>query len=347
VLANKVHVRPASVFDFEMLKATLPPDPKRPRKYRQEGLDTKAVDRFLAAHAKDRPGQPLCLILADSGPHVLWEKNRTYDPAKLALPPYLIDTPKTRAALADYYQDITSVDARLGEVLESLRRHGYEGETLFLYVSDQGSEWPRCKWTVYDTGLLVPFVVRWPGRVRPGAVSDALVSLVDVLPTFLDVAGGKPPGQPAHRSRGGLDGRSFKDVLLGRAKGGREHVFATHTDDGEMNRFPQRSVRDRRYHYVLNLHPEREWTTHFTKVAGIPGSHKEVWDSWVEKAKADPQAARLLDRIVRHPAEELYDTEADPHEMTNLAGRPESRPVLDRLRRELRAWRKAQGELPE
>ena len=145
----------------------------------------------------------------------------------------------------------------------------------------------------------------------------------------------------------GLDGQSFKDVLLGKAKAFRGEVHASHTGDGEMNRFPQRCVRDGRYKYILNLHPDRTWTTHFTRVDGIPNSHKEVWDSWVEKAKSDPQAARLLAQIVRHPVEELYDTEADPHELTNLAGRPQSRPILERLRRELQTWRKAQGELPE
>jgi N-sulfoglucosamine sulfohydrolase len=339
VLANKVHVAPATVFDFEILKATLPKDANNPRKYRAEGLDTRAVDRFLAAHARERPKQPLCLILADSGPHVTWERNRIYDPAKLPIPPYLVDTPTTRAGLANYYQDITSVDQRLGEVLESLKRHGFEEDTLFIYTSDQGAEWPRCKWTLYDTGLRVPFVARWPGRVRPGSVSDALISFVDVTPTLIDVAGGKPVKD--------LDGRSFRDVLLAKVKTFNERVYACHTGDGEMNQFPQRSVRDTRYLYLHNLRPEREWTTHFTKVPGIPDSHKEVWDSWLAKAKTDPKAAKLIDLIVRHPREELYDTHADPHQLNNLAADPRHRTTLERMRIELRRWRQAQGDLEE
>jgi hypothetical protein len=90
--------------------------------------------------------------------------------------------------------------------------------------------------------------------------------------------------------------------------------------------------------------PERKWTTHFTLVPGIPDSHKEVWDSWLLKAKTDPAAARLIDLIENHPAEELYDTEADPHEMHNVAADPARREILERMRRELRQWREAQGD---
>jgi len=336
VLANKADVRPPSVFDFEALPATLPRNPERKRRYRAEGLDTKAVDAFLARHAREHPDQPLCLVLGDNGPHVVWETNHTYDPAQLPLSPILVDTPKTRTALANYYQDITSVDQRVGEVLDSLKTHGYEDNTLFVYTSDHGTEWPHCKWTVYDTGLLVPFLVRWPGRVAPGAVTDAMVSLIDVVPTFIEVAGGKPAD--------GLDGRSFKSVLLGQSPTFRDWIFATHTGDGTFNMFPQRGVRNARYKYILNLEPEVTWRTHFTTVPGIPDSHKEVWDSWVAKAQSDSQTASLIKTIEHHPAEELYDTLNDPYELTNRINDPALKPELNRLRQELKTWRAEQGE---
>jgi arylsulfatase A-like enzyme len=209
VIANKADVRPKEVFDFEVLNATLPRNPEVQRRYRAEGLDTKKVDEFLSSHAKEHADQPLCLILGDNAPHVVWEPNRTYDPLKLPVPPIMVDTPKTRAALANYYQDITTADRHLGEVLASVKRHGFETNTLFIYTSDQGPEWPHCKWTCYDTGLRVPFLARWPGVVKSGATAAAMVSLVDVLPTFVELAGGKAPDD--------LDGRSFKEVLLGKA----------------------------------------------------------------------------------------------------------------------------------
>lgn len=331
ILANKTHVKPESVFAFEYVKATLPLRPDRPRKYRLEGLDTAAIDTLLADHVKTRGGQPLCLILADSAPHVLWEKNRDYDPAELPLPPITVDTPKTRTALANYYQDITTADQHLGEVLASLRRHGLEKDTLTIYTSDQGPEWPRSKWTLYDAGLRVPFIARWPGRIAPGAVTEAMISFVDVTPTLVDIAGGKPPSS--------LDGRSFQGVLKGKAKAFRSEVYASHSGDGTMNIFPQRCVRDLRYKYILNLHPERKWTTHFTQVEGIPDSHKDVYGTWLEKAKIDATAARLVEMIERHPPEELYDTVADPHELTNLIDSPAAASVVARMRQRMGAMR--------
>lgn len=332
VIANKADVRPKEVFDFEYVQATLPPVPGRIRKYRGEGLDTKAVDQLLEEHRRNRAGQPLCLICGDNGAHVVWEPNHTYDPAKIPLPPIAVDTPATRAAMANYYQDITTTDQRLGEVLASVKRHGFEQNSLFLYTSDQGPEWPHSKWTVYDAGLRVPFVVRWPGKVKPGAVTDAMISFTDVTPTFVDVAGGKPIA--------GLDGSSFLDILAGRRTQFRTEIFASHTGDGEMNRSPQRCVRDQRYKYILNLNPERKWTTHFTLVDGIPGSHREVYKTWEEKSRTDAKTAKLLEVIEHHPAEELYDTQTDPWELTNLAAKPGMAATLDRLRARMQAIRK-------
>jgi N-sulfoglucosamine sulfohydrolase len=299
-------------------------------------LDTETVDQFLAEHVQTRPHQPLCLILADDNPHVVWEQNKTYDPKKLPIPPNMVDTSKTRLALANYYQDITTMDKHLGDVLNSLKKYGYEDNTLFIYTSDQGPEWPKCKWTVYDTGIGVPFIARWPGRIIPATVCNALISFVDMTPTFIDIAGGEQPED--------LDGESFKDVLLGKRKSFRDKIFATHTGDGTMNVFPQRGVRSEQYKYVLNLNPEKTWTTHFTKVSGIPDSHKEVWDSWVEKALTDTEAARLVDIIQHHPGEELYDTFADPYELHNLVSEPGMKVILDQLRRDLKEWMESQGD---
>ncbi|UCC99687.1 MAG: DUF4976 domain-containing protein, partial [Phycisphaerales bacterium] len=108
--------------------------------------------------------------------------------------------------------------------------------------------------------------------------------------------------------------------------------------------FPQRCVRDRQYKYVLNLNPENVWTTHFTKVPGIPESHKEVWDTWVQKARTDPETARLVDTIEHHPAEELYDLQADPYELDNIAAKPEVASVLKKMRRQLKDWMVSQND---
>ncbi len=336
VAANKTDVRPKSVFDWEVLPATLPKRPERNRRYRAEGLDTQSVDAFLAAHRREHPNQPLCLLLGDNGPHVVWEENRTYDPAILPLPPFMVDTPKTRTALANYYQDITTVDQRLGEVTASLEKHGFGDSTVLIYTSDQGSEWPHSKWTCYDTGLRVPFVVCWPGTVKAGATTGAMISFADLTPLFIDLAGGQPVP--------GLDGRSFKNVLLGRTGRHNASIYASHTGDGAMNRFPQRCVRDERWKLIFNLHPENRWTTHFTLVTGIPDSHAEVYATWAERARSDLAAARLVEIVERHPQWELYDTESDPYELNNLAVEPRRAARMEQLRAKLVQWLKQQND---
>ena len=337
VLAHKYHAKPREgVFDFEYIDAKLPRKPEHHRKYRREGLNTKDINKFLAEHTKREPNTPLCLILGDSSPHVTWEPNKIYAPETLQLPPYIVDTKLTRKAMANYYQDITTMDKRVGEVRTILKRYGFEDNTLFIYTSDQGSEWPHSKWTLYDAGIHVPFIAVWPGVIKRGSVCDAMISFVDMTPTFIDIAGGKQPQ--------GLDGKSFLNVLPGKTRTFRNYIYASHTADGKMNVFPQRCVRDTRYKYILNLHPERVWTTHFTKVPGIPESHKQVWDTWVEKAKGDPKAAKIVDINENHPLEELYDTDVDRYELNNIAARSEEAPILLKMREKLRKWLATQGE---
>jgi N-sulfoglucosamine sulfohydrolase len=111
-----------------------------------------------------------------------------------------------------------------------------------------------------------------------------------------------------------------------------------------MNVCPQRAVRDERFKLVLNLHPERKWTTHFTKVMDIPGSHGDVYSTWTAKAREDAEAAHIVNLIERHPKWELYDTKSDPFELTNLIDHGGHAKRLGKLRMELRNWLKSQGD---
>ena len=335
-IAGKTHVKPDTLFDFEYIAGFLPKCAEHNRKYRAEGLDTDPVERFLSSHQQENSDQPICLILGDSNPHVTWEPNKTYDPDTLPLPPYIADTPIARKALANYYQDITTMDTRIGEVDKMLETHGYSDNTIFIYTTDHGSEWPHCKWTLYDTGIRLPFLAKWHGKIPAATVSDAMISHVDFLPTLIDIAGGEPPDS--------LDGRSFKNVLLGQQTTFRDKIYGTHTRDGNMNVFPQRCVRDSCYKYILNLMPENRGTTHFTEVDGIPESHAEVWKSWVEKAETDPKTAQLVYLTQHHPVEELYDARVDPHEFNNLAFNADMRPTLEKMRADVRDWMHSQND---
>jgi len=330
--AGKQHFNPKSVFPFERVANSETPEPgfeKNPAL--RMDLNTAAVDGWLAGVGKEKP---FFLVVADHSPHVVWPDKAEYKPEEVDVPPTHIDTPEYRRARARYYTDVTKMDANVGRVLESLKKRGFEQNTIFIFTSDQGPQLPFAKWNVYDAGLRAPLIVRWPGRVKPG-VTEAMVSHVDLLPTLIEAVGGK--------AIAGLDGASYLRALEGKTKSHADYVFGLHTQDGVMNRTPQRSARTARYKYILNLSPEIAYTTHIDKATDHDGG-REYWPSWEAKAETDARAAAILKRYHERPREELYDVIADPHETKNLINDPKLATALDELRAQLAAWRKQQGD---
>ena len=128
--------------------------------------------------------------------HTPWPKNTAYDPSKVKLPPNFVDTPETRRQRCQYYMEVTAANGLLGQVVGAVGKRGWTDNTLLLYTTDQGSNWPFAKWCLYDAGIRVPLIARWPGKIKAGSTSDAMVSLVDLLPTFLDTAGPAGPVPP-------------------------------------------------------------------------------------------------------------------------------------------------------
>jgi arylsulfatase A-like enzyme len=269
---------------------------------------------------------------------VFWiENDGSYDPKKITVPPYLLDTPQTREMRCKYYSDVSHMDAQLGDVLASLAKHGYDDAgTLVMFTSDQGAQWPFAKWNLYDAGIRVPLMARWAGKIKPGTTTDALVSLVDLLPTMLNVAGAVDQLTPK------LDGRSFLPVLLGQSDRHDEAVFASNTGDGNMNRSPMRAVRTSRYKYIFNLLPDALFKTHISDGGGEDGLY--YWRSWEALAKSDAHAREVIEHYRHRPAEELYDIQADPYELKNLAGDASHASDLAAMRELLRKWRLDQGE---
>lgn len=319
-LSGKKHIKPQAVFPFE---------------YSGKGNnpDMEAVGKlFSECKASDTP---FCLFACSNEPHTPWNKGdpSQYPPETIELPPYFVDTPETRTGMSKYLAEITYYDGQVGQLLELLEKHGHAANTLVMVVSEQGSSLPFAKWTLYDSGIQSAMIVRWPGRVKPGSVSDAMVEYVDVLPTFVEAADGKP--------RDALDGRSFVPVLEGKADEHKSHVFAEMTTRGIINgsdTFGIRSVRSGRFKYIWNFTPE----TTFSNAC----QRSPEFKSWVAKANAgDADAAEKVRRYKHRPAEELYDVTADPTEWTNLAEDPEFAEAKGDLRRRLEAWMKEQGDL--
>ncbi len=198
---------------------------------------------------------------------------------------------------------------------------------------------------MYDNGIRVSTLVRWPGKVAPSSKSDALMQYVDVAPTFLEAAGIDPlqvdAGCPDASGTTGFDGRSFMKVLTGSDETFRDYVFSQHTTvgiNGYLEPYPMRAVRDSRYKLILNMAPENSYT--------INGIHKgQPIESWKQDAKSDAEFAARVEWLFKRPAEELYDLEADPQETNNLADDAKLAEVKIRLRTELDAWMKQQGDL--
>jgi N-sulfoglucosamine sulfohydrolase len=297
--------------------------------------DPDGVAAAIAWLKARKDKRPLAIFVGSNWPHVPWpETTEGYDPARLSLPPKTVDTPVTRNARARYYAAVSRLDKEVGDTLDAVDTV-LGPDTFVLFSSDHGAQWPFGKWNLYDTGTRVPTIVRWGGKVAPGSRTNAMVSWVDILPTLVDVAGGKAPAD--------IDGRSFAPVLRDAKAKARPEIYTTHNNDGSINVYPMRSVRTDRWKYIANLRPDYTYTTHIDLWVKRVDSGK-YFPSWRDAAKTDPAAKGIVDAYYRRPAEELYDLQADPNETRNLAADPAHAAVLGELRGKLAAWRAAQGD---
>jgi uncharacterized sulfatase len=317
-LSGKRHIKPEQIFPFE---------------YSGKGNnpDFTALDKFISECKVSET--PFCLFACSNEPHSPWNKGDAsrYDAAKLKLPPYFVDTKETRENMTRYLAEITYYDWQVGQALALLEKYDLADDTLVIVVSEQGSSFPFGKWTCYDTGLQSAFIARWPGKIKPGTVNNALIEYLDVLPTYIEAAGGKPPSV--------LDGKSLLPVLFGKAKEHKKYVFGEMTTRGIINaseHFGIRSIRSRRFKYVWNFTPEIKFQNACTK--------SNIFKSWQDKAATDNDAADKVRRYEHRLEEELYDITKDQYEWNNLADNPKYTRVKARLRRRLLEWMEAMGD---
>jgi uncharacterized sulfatase len=279
-------------------------------------------------------GTPFCLFACSNEPHSPWNKGDAsrYPPATVKLPPYIVDTPVVRENFSRYLAEITYYDQQVGEILTLLDKYELQDDTLVMVVSEQGNSFPFAKWTCYGHGLQSAMIVRWPGKVKPGTVTDAMVEYTDVAPTFVEAAGGTP--------RGALDGKSFMQVLMGKSDQHKKFTFGEMTTRGIINgsdSYPIRTVRDSQYRLIWNLNHQAKFTNACTK-AGF-------FQSMIEAAESgDARAKDLVDKYHYRPEFELYDCDTDPLEMNNLANNSEYAPVVKKLQSRLLDWMAAQGD---
>ena len=325
-LQNKGHIGPQSSFPYEYI----------------QGADDLSQTKQFVERKSD---QPWLLVFASNDPHGPYTRGPSYDPATISVPPYLHDNATTRSILAKYYGEISQLDQQVGALLKVVHESGQDDDTVVLFLSEQGSGLPYGgKWSLYDNGIRVSGLVRWPGKIRPGSETEALMQYVDVAPTLLDAAGIDPetidPNCPDAFGNRGFDGKSFLKVLLGEEEELNSYIFAEHTTvgiNGYLEPYPIRAVRDKRYKFIRNLASKNTYS--------IGGIHKgEPFTSWKADAANNPILAQRVQWLSHRPTEELYDLQTDPLETRNLAKDPAFSKIKSRLASELNRWMKQQGD---
>lgn len=287
-------------------------------------------------HWRNRPdaNQPFFAVFNPTVTHEsgMWESDEppVTDPNAVTLPPYLPDTPKARRALARHYDNIATADARVGELLNQLEADGLSENTVVVIWSDHGEGLPRAKRWPYDAGIRIPLIVRWPRHLKAGSVNEKLVSLVDLAPTTLELAGVPIPRH--------LHGHNFLDD----AATSRRYVFA-HRDRHDESYDMVRAARDDRFKYIRHFSPEKPYLIYNPYCNRHP-IMQELWRLHAANELEGPQ--HLLMRASR-PPEELYDTQTDPFEMNNLANEPQHGATLERMRAALDEWRATYGDKGE
>ncbi len=307
-------------------------------------------DEFFAERDKSKP---FFFWLGTTEPHQnydvgAWKRaGKKLEDARL--PAWLPDSPETRGEILDYGLEIEHFDRNLARVIATLEAAGELDNTIIVVTSDHGNPLPRSKCNLYDGGTRVPFAVRWPGKIPAGRTVDDFVNLIDVAPTFLEIAGVEIPAE--------VSGRSLWPVLSSSASGvvdaARDFVvtaFERHTV-ARRNAvgYPMRAIRTAKWAYIRNYEPDR-WPAgdpdYNAPPQGLFGDVDRGATKSYLMANAESDAVRpyYLMAFGRRPAEELYDMENDPDQLHNIAADPQYMETKQRLQWQLEEYLRGTGD---
>ena len=248
------------------------------------------------------------------------------DPSKVNLPPYFADHPVIREDWARYLDQIEYMDNEVGMILKELEEKGLAENTVVIFIGDNGRCNIRGKGYLHDSGLRIPLIVRWPGGLGQGLLSDQVVSVTDISASILKIAGAEMPEY--------LTGIPFIGV-----KSSRDHVISARDLWDEVME-KSRSVSTARFKYIRNDMPEVPWDAAQAYLEFYrPALH--IMRKLKEQGKLNDDQAIFFSNS--KPVEELYDLQEDPFELTNLAGDPDYEEVLNDLRDKLEQW---ESQLP-
>ena len=283
-----------------------------------------------------KPGQPFFAQLSISMTHRggQWKGldkklDNPVDPNKVKLPPYFPDHPTAREDWATYLNSIQMMDQYVGKILQRLDNERLTDNTVVIFIGDHGRCHVRGKQWLYDAGIRIPLIVRWPAKLRPSRVNEDLVSSIDISATVLKIAGIQPPKH--------MQGQIF----LGTGAKKRDYIFASRGRCDETIECI-RCVHDKRYSYIRNYMPYRPWMApNRYKDTSYP--MRDLLRSLHAEGKLTPAQMKFM--APTKPPEELYDLKNDPHELHNLVNSPEHEKVLKRMRAAHIKWMHKTGDL--
>ncbi len=286
------------------------------------------------AHYKNRPdkNQPFFAVFNWTGTHENqnWNlKNVKTDPSKVKVPPYYPDTDTVRLNLAKMYDNIARLDSVVGAILAELEREGEAENTVVFFWGDHGDGLPRAKRWLYDSGLRIPLIIKWPGKIKPWTVDDRLISSIDFGPTVLSIAG---IAVPAH-----MQGIPFLGAQTGSP---RDAVYAAR-DRVDESYDMVRSVRTKNYLYIRNYYPNEPYAIWIAYLSNMP-IYREMLRLDAAGKLTGPQRAWFA---YSRPAEELYDVNADPFQINNLVNDPKLKPILEEMRKRHETWTRETGDI--
>jgi len=251
-----------------------------------------------------------------------------------------VNSPRLRQFTADYYNCIRRLDDGIGMLLERLKESGHAENTLIVYIGDHGAQFSRGKCSVYEAGLRIPMIVRWPGNQVAGTVRDELASTLDLAPTFLTAAAIDVPSE--------LPGHVLQPLLTGKPapNNWRKHIVGFTTGAAPGIFYFQQSIRDSRYKLILNPLAKSPNNTNLFAEAYLKqyNSHFAAGSTAEEIANTPQTIQDAYRRFLTPPPYELYDLKNDPHEFTNLADSSSHADIKAQLIVAFRTWQQTTSD---
>ncbi|MCC7205389.1 MAG: sulfatase [Phycisphaeraceae bacterium] len=250
--------------------------------------------------------------------------SRVFWPGEVTTPGFLADLPEVRREIAEYYSSVRRCDDTVGGLLDVLEETGQAQNTLVIFLSDNGMAFPFAKTNCYLNSTRTPWVMRWPGQIRPGSVeSEHMVSGIDLMPTVLDALGIQGPA---------MDGRSFLPVLRGQKQEGRDLVFTQFYQTSAKRNYPIRCVQSRQFGYLFN-----PWSNGI-RVFKNESQDGRTMNAMYQAAETDPQVAQRVQLFLYRVPEEFYDFGNDPNALNNLIDDPAYAGEIRKMRATLEQW---------